>query len=95
MAEEFADTAIDSRSAAVNGAKLSAIMASTFPLMALAMCLPRRAANGFNVMPLFFPTGIEELVSKIVPELQRRGLFRREYEGDTLRANLGVAIQSV
>ena len=51
------------------------------------------AADGFNVMPPLFPSGLEEFVSKVIPELQRRGLFRKEYEGDTLRANLGVARQ--
>jgi FMN-dependent oxidoreductase (nitrilotriacetate monooxygenase family) len=48
-------------------------------------------ADGFNVMAPLFPSGLEDFVSKVVPELQRRGLFRNDYEGDTLRANLGVA----
>ena len=36
------------------------------------------------------PTGLDEFVDRVVPELQRRGLFRRQYEGATLRENLGV-----
>ncbi len=49
------------------------------------------AADGFNVMAPLFPTGLEDFVALVVPELQRRGLFRTEYEGRTLRENLGVA----
>jgi hypothetical protein len=36
------------------------------------------------------PEGLDDLVDKVVPELQRRGLFRREYQGKTLRENLGL-----
>jgi hypothetical protein len=38
----------------------------------------------------YVPEGLEDFVDKVVPELQRRGLFRREYEGMTLRENLGL-----
>jgi alkanesulfonate monooxygenase SsuD/methylene tetrahydromethanopterin reductase-like flavin-dependent oxidoreductase (luciferase family) len=48
------------------------------------------AADGFNVMPPLFPAGLEDFVTLVIPELQRRGLFRQDYEGQTLRANLGV-----
>jgi N-acetyl-S-(2-succino)cysteine monooxygenase len=48
------------------------------------------AADGFNIMPLTFPGGLIDLVELVIPELQRRGLFRREYEGKTLRENLGL-----
>ena len=48
------------------------------------------ASDGFNVMFPFLPTGLDEFVDRVVPELQRRGLFRREYEGRTLRENLGL-----
>ncbi len=51
-----------------------------------------KAADGFNVMPPLFPTGLDDFVRLVVPELQRRGLFRTEYEGRTLRENLGVKI---
>ena len=46
--------------------------------------------DGFNVMFPFLPAGLEDFVDKVVPELQRRGLFRRDYEGVTLRENLGL-----
>jgi hypothetical protein len=36
------------------------------------------------------PEGLDDFCNKVVPELQRRGLFRREYEGKTLRENLGL-----
>jgi FMN-dependent oxidoreductase (nitrilotriacetate monooxygenase family) len=49
-----------------------------------------RGCDGFNIMFPFLPEGLEDFVTKIVPELQRRGLFRREYEGPTLRDNLGL-----
>ena len=48
------------------------------------------AADGFNIMPLTFPRGLEEFVDLVIPELQRRGLFRTQYEGRTLRENLGL-----
>ena len=50
------------------------------------------AADGFNILPLTFPRGLEELVDFVIPELQRRGLFRSEYEGHTLRENLGLPL---
>jgi alkanesulfonate monooxygenase SsuD/methylene tetrahydromethanopterin reductase-like flavin-dependent oxidoreductase (luciferase family) len=49
-----------------------------------------RGCDGFNVMFPFLPAGLDDFVDKVVPELQRRGLFRREYEGLTLRDNLGL-----
>ena len=48
------------------------------------------AADGFNVMAPLFPSGLEEFVAHVVPELRRRGLFREDYEGRTLRQNLGL-----
>ncbi|SDI23628.1 LLM class flavin-dependent oxidoreductase [Pseudomonas panipatensis] len=48
------------------------------------------AADGFNIMPPLLPEGLDAFVDQVVPELQRRGLFRREYEGRTLRENLGL-----
>ena len=47
------------------------------------------AADGFNLKPSFLPDSLEEFVDKVVPELQKRGIFRTEYEGKTLRENLG------
>ena len=49
------------------------------------------AADGFNVMPQLYPSGLEAFVDKVIPELQNRGLFRTAYEGSTLRENLGLA----
>jgi len=48
------------------------------------------ACDGFNIMQAYMPGGIYDATEKIVPELQRRGLFRTEYEGKTLRENLGL-----
>ncbi|MBO1073425.1 LLM class flavin-dependent oxidoreductase [Roseomonas marmotae] len=48
------------------------------------------AADGYNILPAQQPNGIEDFVELVVPELQRRGLFRTEYEGRTLRENLGL-----
>ena len=48
------------------------------------------ACDGFNIMFPWVPGGLDEFVDRVVPELQRRGLFRREYEGLTLRENLGL-----
>jgi FMN-dependent oxidoreductase (nitrilotriacetate monooxygenase family) len=48
------------------------------------------ACDGFNITPTHLPAGCEDFVDMIVPELQRRGLFRTEYEGKTLRENLGL-----
>src|SRR5262245_20398002 len=47
-------------------------------------------ADGFIVMPAYFPGAFDAFVDRVVPELQRRGLFRREYAGSTLRDHLGV-----
>lgn len=43
------------------------------------------AADGFNYMPAYLPGGLEDFVDGVIPILQKRGLFRTEYEGDTLR----------
>lgn len=48
------------------------------------------AADGFNIMPQVLPQGLNEFVEYVIPELQRRGLFRRQYAGKTLRENLGL-----
>lgn len=47
-------------------------------------------SDGFNVMFPYLPAGLDDFVEKVVPELQRRGIFRRNYEGSTLRENLGL-----
>lgn len=50
-----------------------------------------QGADGFNLMPPSLPAGIEDFIEQVVPELQRRGLFRTEYTGSTLREHLGLA----
>lgn len=47
--------------------------------------------DGFNVLAAYFPGELVNFVDRVIPELQRRGLFRTAYEGTTLRANLGLA----
>jgi FMN-dependent oxidoreductase (nitrilotriacetate monooxygenase family) len=49
------------------------------------------AADGFNILPPYFPGAFAEFVDLVVPELQRRGLFRRTYAGATLREHFGLA----
>lgn len=48
------------------------------------------AADGFNVMPDAIQGGAEPFLEEVVPILQRRGLFRTEYEGSTLREHFGL-----
>lgn len=47
-------------------------------------------ADGFIISPAHLPGAFEEFVDLVVPELQRRGLFRKEYTGNTLREHLGL-----
>ena len=49
------------------------------------------AADGFNVMPAALPGGLTDFVEQVVPILQRRGLFRTDYTGTTLREHYGLA----
>jgi alkanesulfonate monooxygenase SsuD/methylene tetrahydromethanopterin reductase-like flavin-dependent oxidoreductase (luciferase family) len=57
----------------------------------LAAWFSAGAADGFHLLPAVLPAALEELVTTLVPELQRRGLFRTAYTGSTLRAHLGLA----
>jgi alkanesulfonate monooxygenase len=52
--------------------------------------LVSEGSDGFNVMFPYVPDGLDDFVDRVVPELQRRGIFRRNYEGMTLRENLGL-----
>jgi FMN-dependent oxidoreductase (nitrilotriacetate monooxygenase family) len=52
--------------------------------------LTGEGSDGFNVMFSHLPEGLDDFVNGVVPELQRRGIFRREYQGRTLRENLGL-----
>ena len=49
------------------------------------------ACDGFTVMFPYLPAGLDDFVDKVVPELQRRELLRRDYDGPTLRENLGLS----
>lgn len=48
------------------------------------------AADGFNVMPPYLPGGLDDFVDQVIPELQRRNIYKTEYSGSTLRENLGL-----
>lgn len=52
--------------------------------------LAEEGSDGFNVVFPYLPQGLDDVTEKLVPELQRRGVFRREYEGTTLRDHLGL-----
>ena len=49
------------------------------------------ACDGFNLLPPVAPTDVKDFIELVLPELRKRGLFRTEYEGKTLRENLGLA----
>ena len=53
--------------------------------------LETEASDGFNIMFHSVPEGLNDFVDLVVPELQRRRIYRREYEGTTLREHLGLA----
>lgn len=53
------------------------------------------ACDGFNVKFPYFPGGVKDFVDFTIPELQNRGLFRTEYEGNTLREHLGLELPRV
>jgi len=50
------------------------------------------AADGFNVICNHYPKPLEDFCQMVVPELQRRGVFRTDYEGTTLRGHLGLRV---
>src|SRR5579862_6178728 len=52
--------------------------------------LVTNGSDGFTVQFPYLPGGLDDFVERVVPELQRRGIFRRDYEGKTLRENLGL-----
>ena len=52
--------------------------------------LETRGSDGFTVQFPYLPGGLDDFCDRVVPELQRRGIFRTEYEGKTLRENLGL-----
>ncbi|KAI1383919.1 Nitrilotriacetate monooxygenase component A/pristinamycin IIA synthase subunit A [Hypoxylon trugodes] len=52
--------------------------------------LLQEGSDGFNVNFPFLPEGLDDVVKLLIPELQRRGIFRKDYEGTTLREHLGL-----
>ncbi|MFB8275757.1 NtaA/DmoA family FMN-dependent monooxygenase [Nocardia colli] len=56
----------------------------------LARWVRQGAVDGFNISPYLVPTGLDEIVDWLVPELQERGVYRTEYTGTTLRQHLGL-----
>ncbi|PVI05418.1 alkanesulfonate monooxygenase [Periconia macrospinosa] len=52
--------------------------------------LNEEAADGFTITFPFLPEGLENVTKRLIPELQRRGVFRKDYEGTTLREHLGL-----
>lgn len=52
--------------------------------------LEEEGSDGFNVVFPFLPQGLDDVVERLIPELQRRGIFRNDYEGTTLRQHLGL-----
>lgn len=52
--------------------------------------LDERGSDGFNIMFPWLPGGLDDFAGGVVPELQRRGLFRTDYTGTTLRDHLGL-----
>ncbi|RMJ18237.1 hypothetical protein BHE90_002534 [Fusarium euwallaceae] len=56
----------------------------------LGQWLHEDAADGFTVTFPFLPQGLDDVAHRLVPELQKRGLFRKDYEGTTLREHLGL-----
>lgn len=56
----------------------------------LQQWLEERGADGFNLMPSVFPSGLTRFVDTVIPELQNRGIYRQSYEAGTLRDRLGL-----
>jgi FMN-dependent oxidoreductase (nitrilotriacetate monooxygenase family) len=56
----------------------------------MAVWLREEACDGFTVCLPYLPQGLDDVTQRLVPELQRRGLFRKDYEGTTLREHLGL-----
>jgi FMN-dependent oxidoreductase (nitrilotriacetate monooxygenase family) len=75
------------------GARGHRVLAGTPELIAdhIMQWVDAGAADGFNLMPPYLPGGLEDFVDHVVPLLQRRGVFRRDYEGAMLRDHYGLA----
>jgi len=59
----------------------------------IALWHSQGAADGFNLMIDEFPSGLDAFVEEVIPLLQKRGLFHKDYRGKTLRSNLGLSLQ--
>jgi alkanesulfonate monooxygenase SsuD/methylene tetrahydromethanopterin reductase-like flavin-dependent oxidoreductase (luciferase family) len=57
----------------------------------MGLWLEEEASDGFTVAFPFLPQGIDDVAGRLVPELQRRGIFREDYTGTTLREHLGLS----
>jgi FMN-dependent oxidoreductase (nitrilotriacetate monooxygenase family) len=55
----------------------------------------RGACDGFNIMPAIMPASLDDFVDHVLPELRRRKLFRRRYEGRTLRENMEIPADAI
>lgn len=53
------------------------------------------ACDGFNLLTAVMPASLDDMIQTVVPELRHRGLFRTDYEGTTLRENLGIPTDSI
>jgi alkanesulfonate monooxygenase SsuD/methylene tetrahydromethanopterin reductase-like flavin-dependent oxidoreductase (luciferase family) len=75
----------------VVGARGKLVMTGTLSHIADFMenWLSYNATDGFNILPSVLPASLNNFVDMVIPELQKRDLFRIEYEGRTLRENLG------
>jgi alkanesulfonate monooxygenase SsuD/methylene tetrahydromethanopterin reductase-like flavin-dependent oxidoreductase (luciferase family) len=58
----------------------------------MATWVDEGAADGFNIMPAWFPGGFDDFAEHVVPLLQARGRARTEYQGTTLREHLGLPL---
>jgi len=76
----------------VAGARAKLVMVGTPKQLAdrMEQWFVEEACDGFNIMPPYLPGSLDEFVELVIPELQRRGLFRTEYQGRTLREHLGL-----
>jgi alkanesulfonate monooxygenase len=76
----------------VAGARAKLVMVGTPESLAdrMEQWFVEEAADGFNIMPPYLPGALDEFVEMVIPELQRRDLFRTEYQGRTLREHLGL-----
>lgn len=74
------------------GSRSHRVLAGTASEIAddLEQWFSEQACDGFNIMPPYLPDALTEFVDQVVPQLQRRGLFRQEYTGTTLREHLGL-----